>query len=890
MADKKLPDIPSFEELGISPEELEELERDMDGGDEEDGKPAPPSGKGASGGKGDAAPTPPDMPTRGRGGAVTAPLGGWRGVVSLLFLVGLAWWFQPERSMPSPLAASAPDSVFSSARAMAHLTQIARRAHPPGSPEHQRVRDYLMDELRGLGLEPTLQTATSMITLGVWTRGATVRNIVARIPGSERGGVVLVTAHYDGRGIAKAAGDDGSGVVSILEALRAVRTGPALRNDVIVLFTDAEELGLLGARAFAEEHPWMADVDVVISIEMRGGGGPSIMFETGNESGWVVRQFQESDPYPVANSLAEEIYRRMPNDTDFTPFKEAGKQGLNFAGVGRAHVYHQAYDSPENLSEATLQHHGEHALAALRHFGNANLVSLDAPDPVYFSLPLLGLVVYPSWWAWVLGGVGVLGWIGCLALVRRSGGRWSGVAVGLVAALAAGAGTWFAARFLYAWRVSAHPEAGTLHGSSFHSEGWYVLAIVALAVLVTTLVFALLRRWYTAAELALGAIIVPVVAATVATVAAPLGAMNLQWPVFGGLIGIAAVAGVGLDRRPGLGRWLILLLSAIPVMAFLPALIQLLWLSMNVSLAPVLGAMGVGTVLLLLPLFEIVRAEPNRWWLFATAALAGGAFLGMGAWRSSPAPDRPAPSTLVYLVDHDRGAAWWGTDPTRDDDDPGRLWASSQAGTFADEATWGPEPATTTYATAPAELAEAAVPDARVVSDSTAFGRLRVAFTSSVGAELLRLGIPEGAPRVLAVNGKDLERGEESPRLIDHWGAPEGAVTLDFELSTVRGPFEITVVEHLLRPEELVGAGPFQRPPELAPNITRGSDRAMLRSTAVVDPAGGVVTVGGEASESPEPPEAMEGGAPGEAAPDSLEIVEDTVPVVQPDTTGGPAG
>ena len=120
-----------------------------------------------------------------------------------------------------------------------------------------------------------MQTTTSTPPGGSFTRAATVRNVLARIPGSQPGGpAVLVTAHYDSREIALGAGDDGSGVVTILETLRALGTGPQLRNDLIVLITDAEEPGLLGARAFVDEHPWMADVALVVSIEMRGGGGP----------------------------------------------------------------------------------------------------------------------------------------------------------------------------------------------------------------------------------------------------------------------------------------------------------------------------------------------------------------------------------------------------------------------------------------------------------------------------------------------------------------------------------------------------------------------------------------------------------------------------------------
>lgn len=81
-----------------------------------------------------------------------------------------------------------------------------------------------------------------------------------------------------------------------------------------------------------------------------------------------------------------------------------------------------------------------------------------------------------------------------------------------------------------------------------------------------------------------------------------------------------------------------------------------------------------------------------------------------------------------------------------------------------------------------------------------------------------------------AVNGRPLPT-QERPTRVEHWGTPEGAVRLSLELPAGREP-DFTVVEHLLRPEELLGSGFFQRPPHLAPDITELSDRAILRTPA----------------------------------------------------------
>ena len=47
----------------------------------------------------------------------------------------------------------------------------------------------------------------------------------------------------------------------------------------------------------------MSEVTVALSLEMRGGGGPSVMFETKRENGWIIRALADFDDHPYANSL-----------------------------------------------------------------------------------------------------------------------------------------------------------------------------------------------------------------------------------------------------------------------------------------------------------------------------------------------------------------------------------------------------------------------------------------------------------------------------------------------------------------------------------------------------------------------------------------------------------
>ena len=764
----------------------------------------------------------------------------FRGPAALALLLLIAWFSSFSQATPRPVPANAPESVFSSGRAMAHLNEIARAARPTGSPEHTRVREYLLRKFRDLGHDPEVQTATAF----GFTTAATVRNILVRIAGTDRGGpAVLATAHYDSAGIAVGAADDGSGVVAILEAVRALGTGPQLKNDLIVLISDAEEIGLLGARAFAEEHPWMSDVAVVLGIEMRGGGGPAAMFETGANNGWIVEAFRDAAPRPWANSMSQEIYRRMRNSSDYAVYRDKGIQGLNFAGLGNPSVYHQAYDTPANFSERTLQHQGSQILAMMRHLGNADLASVEAPDVSYFTLPLVGLVVFGSIWNWIIGGLVVLAWL--LAAVRLgrkespikpllAGAAMTAVFLGVVALLS---------QYLVSTRINAHPEVGALLASLFHREGWYVLAIAAFAFTSATLLLELFSRRYSAAGLILGALALPVGMAVYLTINVPLGAMNLQWPALAACLG--ALVLVGTRQREGVshGGWLLVVLAAVPVLLIATSVIEGIWLAMSLRLAPAIGLL-IGTgLILLLPAIRVL-GEAGWWWAPGVGALACAVFLATGIRMAEPAPDRPAPSTLFYALDKGKERAYWGTHSRRDKADPGIKWAMARVGEFdAPSVLRGFAKWTMRSRTAAAPVVDTPLPNVRLVEGgAVSDGRVRLSVDSGIGAEVITILMPADGPRLLAVNGRELP--PPGWRLIEHWGVPDGSLDLEIGIADSQVTLSFTVAEHLFRPEEILGHDVFERPPELAPNIRANSDMAMIKTPVTVNLLSGTVEIG----------------------------------------------
>jgi hypothetical protein len=890
--DYKIPELPSDDELGIAGLSEEDLVEDDDASPQGTaGGAAPPKaggGPGTGGGGGSGAgeegstrrPPPPGGPA-------------WRGIVTLGVLVLGVWVTSSHRWLPAPRAANAPDDVFSSARAMTTVVEMARLPHPPGSPEHDRVRDLVVQRLADLGLQPEVDTLVHVrtpVSPDAPVRTVTVRNVLARVPGSASTGTVVLMAHYDGRTLARGAGDDATGVAAILETVRVLQDELPLRNDLLVLVTDAEELGLVGARAFVERHLDTADVKMVLNVEMRGGGGPSLMFETGAENGWAVRNFAEADPHPAANSMSLEIYRRMPNDTDFSPFRDAGVQGLNFAAIGRGNVYHQRYDDPAHLSEATLQHHGARLLAMARHFGEVPLDVVHAADRGYLVLPVVGMLHYPFQSVPLGAGVLAVLFVFATAVVLARGGTAGGAALGAglgvaVVGLSAG-GAWG----IFTAVKARHPEFGALHGAAFHAQGPYLLASAAWALAVATALWALARRWAGVAALGLGAALLPTALAVALAFTMPGAAAVAGGPAAALLVAVLVAGLAGRRREGGTGVWVPALVAAVVALAFLVPPVELVADAMTFAFAPGIGALLGLTAVVLAPALEGLLA-PNRWWAPVAGAVVAAAGIGVGVLGAAPDPEHPAPSTLIYVQDQGGPGrpvqAWWvGAG------DGSLEWAAARVGADFDEelaeaGSYGvrsglPAAVAPTLTLAPLRL--------RLLADTVvgAGRRVRVGIPRPRGPESMRVTLGEGAGLV-ALDTVDLPPAGATPhRALVHHGAPrDSLLEVEMELPLTATAVELSVQEELQRPWEVLDSAYWERDETLAPNIVTFSDRAIIRSfhRILLEGAGAMTPPSADTAGV-----AVPGAAPDSAAsprPDSAASPRpDSAAPPRPDSTG----
>ncbi len=293
---------------------------------------------------------------------------------------------EPHRLLP----ASAPETQFSSERAQQVLTRLLgpERPHPVSSAENAAVRARLLQEFAALGIHAHTYQAFACDPGRGFERivCATANDVIAEVlPGPGRS--VVMMAHYDSVPAGPGAADNMSGVAAVLEAARALRASRIEpQHPVLALITDGEEAGMLGAYAFLQNPDSRARVGAVVNVDARGTAGPSLLFQTSPGDGPLVDLYVHSVPAPATSSLYAEIYRRLPNDTDLTPFLRAGFPCFNFAFIENVRYYHSPLDQRRRLSDSSLQMQGDNLLGVVSALVQTPYPQLRGEDAVYLSL------------------------------------------------------------------------------------------------------------------------------------------------------------------------------------------------------------------------------------------------------------------------------------------------------------------------------------------------------------------------------------------------------------------------------------------------------------------------------------------------------------------------
>nr|WP_280521148.1 M20/M25/M40 family metallo-hydrolase [Paenibacillus mangrovi] len=468
-----------------------------------------------------------------------------------------------------------------------------------------------MSELVSLGLSPEIQKAhvTSDVSSKFSEVSGTIENIITRIPGTDNSKAIMLAAHYDSTPNGPGAADDGVGIAAMLETIRAIQASGPLKNDLILLMTDGEEEGLLGAKAFMTEHPWAKDVGLVFNFEARGNKGPSFMFETSDQNGWIIKEFMKAAPYPIAYSLIYNVYKLMPNDTDLTIFREKKLVGLNFAFAMGYNSYHKPMDTPENLDPSSLQHQGEYMLSLTRHFGNLELDEVKQEDRVYFNVFGWKMVSYPlSWVNWfTLFGVLLFVATLCHGIYRR---RMSlkGLAGGFLITLLC-SGVLFGVVTLL-WSILKSNVSKTQLVLILKDPQVSIYYLIGLLVLSFIMIF-LLIRWlscYIRAEnVWIGALLLWLLLCVGTTIYLPGGSYLFTWPFIFSLFGL----NMSLIMREGAWTWISVLFAAPGFILFTP-IWYLVSVMMTLELAGILAVLVSIAFSLVFPVFCTLQKRDIR--------------------------------------------------------------------------------------------------------------------------------------------------------------------------------------------------------------------------------------------------------------------------------------
>lgn len=618
--------------------------------------------------------------------------------MAAMIAAALIAWFGEQT--PKPVAADAPPGAFSAERAMADVRAIASVPHPIGSDANHAARDKLLVRMAALGLSPEVHRGVGVFSRPGGTRlvigGGAVENLVGVLPGRDPTAPALaLMAHYDSVPGSDGAADDAAGVASALEVVRALKTHGVPERDVVVLLTDGEEAGLLGADAFFNRDPLARHIGFIFNMEARGAAGRVQMFQTGDGNSGAIDLLRHTAPDPRASSLTGYIYAHMPNDTDFTVSKKAGIAGLNYAFLDHQFEYHSPTSTPATMDAGTLQDMGQQVLATAQPVAFARALPGKGPDIVYSQIPggltlayppvvgwlflvvsalLIGLAVvrarrievFP--WTDVLRGLGagvfaVLGGCALLHFARLATGSPFGFLEQRF--LLAQAGRWEAAVLLLGLGFMILTAAELARGrravallpllAGLGSCAFAGFDKVGLGLGVGAAVLALISygRPVSRAGAWTGVLVLGLIVTTVVQALAPVTAFVFAWPL--ALASLAAASSALSARKGDASLIAIAVLAAIGV-GWVGGLAHSAYLALD--LVELLGAPLLLTALLLWPLAQPSEGAPPARLVGPALLIAGFAVL-VAVRLAHPYDARhPQVSYVGYHIDQDARQAW----------------------------------------------------------------------------------------------------------------------------------------------------------------------------------------------------------------------------------------
>lgn len=740
-------------------------------------------------------------------------------VVALALAVGVM-----QLNTPEPAAASAPADQFSAGRAMNTVQAIAGNGipHPVGSADLVRVREQLISEIKALGYDPQLQNGNQTqqwFSVGkgiafdapqfespLSTTG--VSNIIVRVPGTDTASsqALIVSGHYDSVQPGPGASDDGAAMAAFVEVLRALKSSPPLKHDVIFLFTDAEEDVLGGSTLFVTESPLAQDVKYILNFEYRGTTGKGLFFEGSGINQDLIDKYRQVQPNPLSSSMFYFAYQQLENSTDFAVLNSLDKPGLAFASIGNNVRYHTRTDDMLNLSPGALQYTGAMMLGLVQSIGNQpSLDASPAQELVWFNVGPV-LLSYPPAIAFVLLGIAVILLVLAIVLglrrkvvTGRGLGRGAGTAA--LAGVLAIVVTQLLLAFVYLVRWDTRDFislSGMFDTDPYRGQLYMVTFVVAVAA-ITVAMLIRARKRHSIESLQLGALLVWGFIAVLATALAPPAGYLFGIPLL--LLSASTVVRVLVKRE-----WVVMavdLAIAFIIVVFIFPVTALIYQGLNLSTGALVSFIVALLICVLLPIIDLIGQAVGQLFTIALAAAAV-VMLAIGCATPLVGPNYPQPDSLVYAIDANAGTAQWLSSDKETDE-----WTANVLGEHPTSEpappfliTYYPVKAksyeTQTVLSNPANVTtDASAPAVTVASDQVVAGQRVVKFnvkSTRNAPNMWYTMTTNGQLKTLSVDGKQVPAKPSNTWSIIGQGIPAGGYTV--EVSMDQGSsFEVVVTD-----------------------------------------------------------------------------------------------
>ncbi|MCI2229996.1 M28 family peptidase [Polaribacter sp. MSW13] len=579
-------------------------------------------------------------------------------LISILIILGVIYWSFSDAKPSISNKDTALKTEFSLDNALFHLKKISEKSHHVGSDEHKIVQNYIVEELQKMGFQTEIQTQTAINKK--WFAATTAENIIARLKGSENGKALMLLTHYDSSPHSSlGASDAGSGVVTILEGMRAyLAKNETPKNDIVLLISDAEELGLLGAQAFVDAHKWTKEVGLVLNFEARGSGGPSYMLmETNGKNSKLLSEFLAAKPnFPIANSLMYSIYKKLPNDTDLTVFREnANINGFNFAFIGDHFDYHTAQDSYARLDRETLLHQADYLTTTLNYFANSDISNLSSEeDFVYVNFPFIKMLTFPFSWVSPMS-IGsliifiILLFFGISMNKITVKGLFKGFIPFIISVLLCG-GISFG---LWKLLLIIHPQyQDILHGFTYNGYT-YIAAFVFLNLWILFKIYKYFLKQEKTTDLLIAPIFIWLVINFLISNSLK-GAGFFIIPVFAALLILAIAVFLNLEDK---SKRILFTLLSIPTIYIFAPLIKMFPVGLGLKSLFISGII----IALIFGLMVLTFYQKKSFWMQKTVGFLTILFFGIATYNSGFSIDKKKPNSIVYIQNNDTKTAYYGT-------------------------------------------------------------------------------------------------------------------------------------------------------------------------------------------------------------------------------------